>query len=215
MPVDSAAKFVEQAPVQLPALPSFGKARPVDEAATNPGLLAFRDTLIAIVARRDSAALHARIAPTIKYSFGDSEGGADGMFRYWRQYQSMDELWITLQDVLTHGGRLTGPDAFNAPWTAGPVLPDSIDAFEHLVVRDSSVVVRATANAADPGFGTLSYDIVRASGELPDSLWRGIKLPDGRAGYVESRHIRSPIEWRMGLRRYGSRWLIDFFVAGD
>ena len=198
----------------LPALAGVAKVRLVDEASKDPSLLAFRDTLLAIVARRDSAALHARFAGTVKYSFGDSQGGARGLFAHWHRHHSMDSLWSTLDDVLRHGGQFSDTESFYAPWTFRS-LPDSLDAFEYLIVRDTNVVVRATADFADPGFGTLSYDVVRAGGERADSLWRGIRLPDGRVGYVEAKNMRSPVEWRIGMRRYGSRWLIDFFVAGD
>lgn len=205
---------VDKAPKapRLPALPSYGKARPVDEAR-DPSLLAARDTILAIAGRRDSAALRSWIAPTIKFSFGDSRGGVDGLFAHWAKYESMDRLWRTLTDVLTHGGRMQGAESFLAPWTF-LALPDSLDAFEYLVVRDSNVVMHSAAYSTDAGLGTLSFDIVRMGGAY-DSVWRGVRLPDGRVGYVETTHIRSPVEYRIGLRRFGTRWLIDFFVAGD
>lgn len=199
---------------QLPALPSWGKALPVDEGSRDPSFAIFRDTLLAIVQRRDSAALSARLAPTIKYSFGDSRGGPAGLFASWRKNQSMDRMWATLEDVLTHGGRFTSRESFYAPWTAGP-LPDSLDAFEFLFVRDSNVLVRARPEVSDTGFGRLSFDIVRRNGNPADTLWRGIKLPDNRVGYVEARYARSPVEYRIGFRRSGTSWVIDFFVAGD
>ena len=134
---------------ELPALPSYGKARPVDEAR-DPALLAARDTILAIAGRRDSVALRAWIAPTIKFSYGDSRGGVDGLVAHWTKYESMDRLWRTLTDVLTHGGRMQGPDSFIAPWTF-LALPDSLDAFEHLVVRDSNVVMHTSAYSTDGG----------------------------------------------------------------
>ena len=197
----------------LPALTGLGKARPKDEASRDPSLAAFRDTLIAIVQRRDSAALHARFSPVIKYSFGESQGGPAGLFAHWRQHHSMSKLWETLSDVLAHGGVFeTG--GFYAPWTF-KALPDSLDSFEHLVIRDSNVVVRAKADRSDPGFGTLSYDIVRSGPYRADSVWREIRLPDGRSGFVPVDQVRSPIEWRVGMRKSGGRWQIDFFIAGD
>ena len=215
---DSAGKAISERRsdpvVALPALTGLGKARPVDEGPRDPSLVAFRDTLLAIAERRDSAALHALISPTVKYSFGESQGGPAGLFAHWKKYQSMDRLWATITDVVSHGGRFVDPRWFNAPWTFN-ALPDSLDAFEHLIVRDSGVVVRVKPDIADPGLGTLSYDIVRAGVYRPDSVWREIRLPDRRTAYVEARHIRSSVDWRMGMRKVGNRWVIDFFVAGD
>jgi hypothetical protein len=197
----------------LPELPAFGRAVPVDDARKDPALAATRDTLIDIARRRDSAALSRFIAPTAKVSFGDSKPGPDGLFAYWKQHQSMDRLWATLADVLQHGGRLQG-GTFFAPWTF-QALPDSLDAFQYLVVRDSNVVVRAKPDTADGGFGVLSYQIVHAGADRADSSWRAIGLPDGRTGCVETSHIRSPVDYRIGLRKTGGRWQIEFFVAGD
>jgi hypothetical protein len=201
------------APPALPELAGWGKARPVDDASKDPSLAAFRDTLLDIARRRDSAALSARLAPTIRFSFGDSRGGPAGFFAHWKKYQSMDKLWTTLADVLEHGGRMRDSVSFMAPWTF-TALPDSLDAFEYLVVRDSNVVVQARASS-DSAIGTLSFDIVRTNGPPTDSLWRAISLRDGRTGFVESRSIRSPVDYRIGLRKSGGRWMIDFFVAGD
>ena len=195
---------------QLPALPSYGKVTPVDEARRDPSLAAFRDSLLAIVGRRDSAALAARIAPTIRFSFGESAGGAAGFMRQWSA--SMDRLWPTLDDVLRHGGRIQDTVSFVAPWTFN-ALPDSLDAFDYLIIRDSGVVVYAAPDSAS--IGTLSLDIVRRGGGLSDSLWRSIRLPDDRMGFVEVKHVRSPVDYRIGFRKISGRWLIDFFVSGD
>jgi hypothetical protein len=197
----------------LPSLQGFGKARPVDEATRNASLAAVRDTLLAIARRRDSSALAAHLSPTIKFSFGDSEGGPAGFFAHWNKYQSMDSLWVKLVDVLEHGGRMQGADSFTAPWTF-TALPDSLDAFEYAVVRDSNVVVRANREANGEALGTLSYDIVRVLAPASAGM-REITLPDGRKGFVAANAIRGPVEYRIGLRRSGTRWLIEFFVAGD
>lgn len=199
----------------LAALPHFGTARPVDEASRNPSVVAFRDTLLGIATRRDSAALHARLHPTIKFSFGGSQGGPAAFFAHWNRFHSMDRLWIVMKDILEHGGRLADDKTFRAPWTF-EALPDSLDAFEYVVVRDSGAVAWPAADSSQAPVGTLSYAIVRAvHTPRPDSVWRPVKLRDGRTVYVAARHIRSPLDWRIGMRQSGNRWMIHFFVAGD
>ena len=197
----------------MQTLEGFGKARPVDEATRNASLAAARDTLLAIARRRDSAALAAHLSPTIKFSFGDSEGGPAGFFAHWHKYRSMDSLWATMVDVLEHGGRMRGADSFTAPWTF-TALPDSLDGFEYATVRDSNVVVRATRSASGEALGTLTYDIVRVRAPASAGM-REVGLRDGRKGFVDANAIRGPVEYRIGLRRSGTRWVIDFFVAGD
>ena len=213
-PAASPAPVTPQPRADLPDLPGFANARPVDEAAKDPSLLAFRDTLIGIATRRDSAALHARLHQTVKFSFGDSRGGPSAFFAHWKRFHSMDSLWTVMKDVLDHGGRLAPDKSFRAPWTF-EALPDTLDAFEYVVVRDSGAVAWPAPDSSQAPVGTLSYEIVRAVNVKPDSTWRPVKLADGRTVYVAKRHVRSPIEWRIGMRKYGARWMIDFFVAGD
>jgi hypothetical protein len=213
--VDSAGLPGATPIAELPALAGFAKVTPVDEAANAPSLLAFRDTLLAIVDRRDSTALHARIHPTIRFSFGDSEGGPAAFFAHWKRYESMDALWAVLRDVLEHGGRLADGQSFRAPWTF-EALPQNLDAFEYLVVRDSGVVAWTSPDSSTKPAGTLSHTVVGAvNPSTGDSTWRPVKLPDGRTVYIASRHVRSPVDYRIGLTRHDGRWMIDFFVAGD
>ncbi len=194
-------------------LPSLGKARPVDDASRDPVFAAFRDSVLRIVARRDTSALLAIVAPEIKSSFGGDDGIA-GFRAHWKLGEADTKLWSVLEDVLRHGGRFGSPDAFWAPWTF-QALPDSLDAFEHLMVRDSAVAVHERADSASAVLGLLSYDIVRAGAYAPESAWRAIKLADGRDGYVASQHIRSAVEYRAGFERRSGRWWLVILVAGD
>lgn len=201
------------APPALVDVPTFGKAYPVDEAPRDPGFAAFRDTLLRIVERRDTTALFAIIAPEIKSSFGGDDGIA-GFREHWRLGEPETELWAVLQDVLQHGGRFSGPDHFYAPYTFD-ALPDSLDAFEHLIVRDSGVVVRERPDASSAALATLSFDIVRAGPYSADPSWRAIALANGRMGYIEGTRIRSPIDYRAGFERRAGRWWLVVLVAGD
>jgi len=201
------------APAPAPAIISHGKAYPVDEALRDPGFVAFRDSLLRVVARRDTTALFAVLAPGIKSSFGENDD-LDGFRRVWRPEAPDTELWRELDDVLRHGGRFAGPDAFYAPWTFN-ALPDSLDAFEFLIVRDSNVVVRARPDAASAALAVLSYDIVRAGPYTGDPDWRMVALANGDTAFVAARSIRSPVDHRAGFERRDGRWLLVFFLAGD
>lgn len=200
----------------LPVLTGVAVTTPVDEAPRDSLLVATRDSLFAIIVRRDTAALLTYLDPAVKYSFGGDEG-RDGFLDFWREYYSLDAMWRTLQDVLAHGGRFIGPTLFAAPWMY-TALPDSLEVFEHLVVRDTLVAVRLAASDTASPIGTLSHTVVRASAmELQprDSLWRAVVLADNRTAFVPAAHVRSPVDWRVGLGFENGRWTIQFFVAGD
>jgi hypothetical protein len=42
-----------------------------------------------------------------------------------------------------------------------------------------------------------------------------VRLPDGRAGFVDSRFVRSPIDYRAAFARIDGRWQMTLFLAGD
>lgn len=212
---ESPGKSVTPQAPALDATPvkTFGKAYPIDEAPRDAAFAAFRDSLLQIVMRRDTSALFAIVAPEIKSSFGGDEG-REKFRSFWRVSEADTELWTVLGDVLRHGGRFSGPDMFYAPYTFH-ALPDSLDAFEHLVVRDSDVVVRERPDSTGAALAMLSFDIVRAGPFAPEQAWRAIELVDGRVGYVRGDQIRSPVDYRAGFERRAGRWWLVFLVAGD
>ena len=42
-----------------------------------------------------------------------------------------------------------------------------------------------------------------------------MRLPDGRAGFVDRRDLRSPIDHRAAFSRIDGRWQMTLFLAGD
>ena len=57
-------------------------------------------------------------------------------------------------------------------------------------------------------------DPVRAA-QPEDESWRAVRLPDGRAGFVDRRYLRSPIDYRAAFARIDGRWQMTLFLAGD
>lgn len=206
------APTAESAPAGSGVL-SYGKVFPKDEGPNDAGFLAFRDTLLAIIARRDTAALLAVVDSNVKSSFGGDEGIVN--FRgFWELDSPTSRLWATLEDVLRHGGSFEGGD-FVAPYTFH-ALPDSLDAFSTLIVRDSAVRVHARRDAESATLALLSYDLVPAADDLaPDTLWVAVALRDGGAGYIRAEQVRSPIDHRAFFTRRDGRWWLVMLLAGD
>lgn len=195
-----------------PTVLLFGKSGPADQGGYHPDFLAFRTELMRVAEARDSTALFRMLSPDFKASFGGDEG-PQGLRLVYRIGAADTEFWGQLVDVLVHGGRFVGDEQFVAPWTFGG-LPDSLDAFTHLIVREEGVAVRAAPDVESREVATLSYDIVRAASSDADG-WRAIALVDGGVGYVEAARIRSPIDHRAIFERRGGRWWFVAFVAGD
>lgn len=187
---------------------------PVDEAAEDPGLFAFRAQVQRAVAERDTAALLAIVDPDIKLSFGDDYGVAR-----FREMLADPEAgtWAELGTVLALGGRFYDDSTFAAPYTFTDA-PDKVDPFEALIAIGDSVPVHAGPSDDAEMVATLSFDVVRREWEgrdpLPDG-WTAVRLADGTLAYVRSRWVRSPIDHRAIFSRQGGRWWMTIFIAGD
>jgi hypothetical protein len=197
--------------------PALAKApfEPVDTAATQPDFFTFRARLQAAVARHDVAAVLAVVASGATVSFGGGDGGPAEFREYWRLDSPDSGLWDELATVLALGGDFGEDGAFEAPYVSSE-WPDGIDGFEHVAIVGSGVRVRAAAGADAETIATLGFEIVAAgSDDAPDDAWRAVVLADGRAGFVDARYVRSPIDYRARFAKVGGAWKLVSFVAGD
>lgn len=210
--VGDTAAVLEAPPPPSNPLPGLLTVTPVDEALRDPALVATRDSLLSIVSRRDTTALAVYLDPDVKYSFGENDGRA-GLLAHWRQTASLEAMWAALYDVLSHGGRFTTSTSFSAPWTF-TALPDSLDAFTHVIVRERSVPVYGAPADTGVPLGMVSHTVLVVRG-APEGAWWPVTLPSGREVYVDTVRVRSPIGYRVGLGFVQGRWLIQYFVAGD
>ena len=200
---------------------------PVDEADENPGFFAFRARLLRASAERDTAALLAVVDSTIKLSFGGSAGIED-FRREWLDSPEND-IWVELGAALSLGGRFWNDSSFYAPYTfhpfAGREEPPGYDPYGSLIVVDDAVPVlsaprprRAEETGADT-LAVLSFAVVshewRTSVADPPAGWTAIRLADGPLGFVESRFVRSPNDYRAIFTRRGTEWRMTIFIAGD
>lgn len=212
-PTTDALAAVPSAP-PVSRIPTFGKSGPVDQSGYHPEYVAARNELLRIAELRDTAALLRTVAPDIKVSFG-GDGGLQGFRDHWRLSSPDTEIWAVLTDILIHGGRFSGDDSFTAPWTFSG-LPDSLDAFSYLIVRDDAVSVYEKPDSSSAVVGTLSFDIVKAApSQSEGSGFRAILLTDGNNGYVASSKIRSPLDYRAIFERRNGRFVLVALVAGD
>jgi len=187
--------------------------RPVDEAARRTDFVEFRRRLQDAVARKDEAAVIAVVDPGVRVSFGDGGGVED--FKKGIVANRSEDFWGEFGAILRLGGRFRTRDAFDAPYVFS-AWPENLDSFECLAVTGTRVRVR-TVPAVDGRILTqLDYAIVRANpGTSATPGWRGVRLPDGRTGFVSSEYIRSPIDRRALFQFHDGRWWLMAYVAGD
>ena len=186
--------------------------RPFDDGDTRPGFAAFRREVRAIVARRDVEALMRLAHPDIKISFG----GDDGLEAFRAVIVDPDhDFWAEFGTILSMGGRFEGDDSFTAPYVFSD-WPSQFDAFSCVAVVGRSVAVRRAPRVSAPRVATLDYRIVEAMPEAqPVAGWTRVRLADGRAGFIATRYVRSPIDHRARFVFENGRWQLVFYVAGD
>lgn len=207
----------------LPGLAAEGKLLPVDEAAKDPSFFALRQKLIEAARKHDLDFILNTLDPNIVNSFGGSEG-IEGFKAIWEVDKPQTKLWDTLTLVLTLGGSLNVSDqetSFWAPYVHSR-WPNEFDSFEHAAITGTNVKVRSRPSLDAPVVATLSYDIVKfadqswlPAGEAGPDAWVKIITPAGRGGFVSSRYVRSPIDYRIGFIKKDGKWSITAFVAGD
>jgi hypothetical protein len=187
------------------------RCEPVDEAARQPDFFTFRAQLQAAVARRDANAVLAAIDPHIRVGFGD-KNGIDAFTRQWRIHDPDSQLWAELGAVLALGGSFNQSGAFVAPYVYSSC---QADAFKGVVVVGANVRVRETAASDAPVIATLSFAVVTLASVPKSGGWTRITLADGRQGFIASRLVRSPIDYRAFFTRADSGWRMTLFLSGD
>jgi hypothetical protein len=188
---------------------------PVDGAGcgARADFFAFRARLQAALARRDFDAVLAIVAPDIKNSFGGDDG-IEGFLRLWTPREPGSKLWEELATVLALGGTFEGDDMFVAPYVFSR-WPQAFDAFQHVALIAPDVALRlAPRDDAEPA-GIASFVILRLAGSEAPEGWTAIRGEDGRARYVRSSVIRSPVGYRACFERRNGEWRMVMFLAGD
>jgi hypothetical protein len=187
--------------------------RPVDEASRRNDFVEFRRRLQDAVARKDEAAVLAGVDPGVRIGFGDS-GGAQG-FKAQVIDNRAEDFWREFGTILRLGGRFRTNDAFDAPYTFS-AWPENLDSFECLAIIGSRVRLREAARLDARVVAHLDFAIVLATpAEVETPGWRGVKLADGRVGFVSSQYLRSPIDHRALFQFHDERWWLMAYVDGD
>jgi len=191
---------------------------PVDEAPTNAEFLEFRSHLLDSIARHDVPELMRIVHPEIKAGFG-GEDGRQAFKEMWNPDRSDSLIWKELEAVLNHGGTFDSPTEFTAPYTFSR-WPRDVDPFDFVAVIGSNVRIRRESSPDSPILTSVSYITLKLAPEAFRTDWRQeswtpVVLSDGQKGYIATRYIRSPIDYRARFSRIGGEWKLTMFLAGD
>mgnify|MGYP006315320237 CR=1 FL=1 len=190
-----------------------------------PTLLRAKAELRSIIARRDMAALSERVRAETKLDFGGSEGPA-GFEAVWNSdAESRQRLWSTLESILALPGVARAFDddgsEYCAPYVFCTHLPGDVDPFEALVVLGAGVAIRDRPSLSGAVLRRVDHVVLTSAtddrGSEPTPAWTRVRLADGTKGYISTRWVRSPIDFRLEVRvdDGAETWWLGFLIAGD
>jgi hypothetical protein len=187
---------------------------PIDEAGQQPDFFEFRERLVEAVGRRDAQYVRTIVDENIVASFGGDEG-VEALVALWEVDSSDSRLWQVMESVLHLGGSFVTGEMFAAPYVYS-TWPSSVDPFDYIAIIGAGVRVREGPSRLSPVIASLSHAVVAKFADAGSGDgWVAVHLADGRRGYVSSRYVRNPLDYRAVFQRKDGRWLLTAFVAGD
>jgi hypothetical protein len=211
-PSDEIEKAVEQV-VGSPA-PSgqeyLGAFAPRDACLEIAGADNFRQRLALAVEARDAEGIAALAAPDVKLDFGGGEGRAELIGRLGEN----SALWRELDDLMQLGcAPNSRQDGVTIPWYFAQDA--RVDPMVGMIVTGDKVPLRESPDAVAVPVADLNWDAVELlDGFDPEAPYQRVKFGD-ETGYVETRFLRSIIDYRLTASSRNGKWRITSFVAGD
>jgi hypothetical protein len=194
------------------ALPQHGpRLPPRDEAASRPDFLAFRDQLLAAVAKKDTRRILRMANPRVMISLGRTDGVAalEGLIA-----NPTQDFWGDFGRTLAMGGTFDDQGRFSAPYVYS-TWPGGFDVGDCMAVIAHGVPLRDKPAETGRTLAGLDYDIVELVGQYDDfSTWQQVRLATGRTGFVESKFLRSSTSYHARFALSGGAWHLEQFVFG-
>lgn len=184
---------------------------PVETCAAEAGFDDFRARLVKAVKAKDERALLSLLSADVEVNFGGDQGPELFAANWKLDEPGESRVWAELDEALAAGCTQSG-DALVAPSFVAQ-FPHQLDAFE-TVILPPGAQLRGTKSDGSPAEGALSWHLARVADDQDDQ-WIGVRLVDGRAGFVRRGQAVNPLDYRLVFEKRGGRWMITAFVGGD
>ena len=198
------------APQPSPTVPL--KLPPVHECSDDRDFDRFRYELMQAVARRDKEALLAKFAPDVLLSFGGSRGRNDLLKEWGFDAAEYGNIWTQLETLLKLGCARSGA-ARIIPSLITQVEPFEDDGVGRVLLLPGATLYESRG-VESPNSDTVSWTLATVTSRVAD--WgTGVRLPDGREGWIPDEELYDPIGYRLVIEKRGGSWRVTAFVAGD
>ena len=196
-------------PTQVSALTLL----PVEQCSQDRGFEAFRAELRRVIGTRDREFLLNLLSPDILVNFG-GESGRDAFAKHWSfDPDEYGNIWDQLETMMRMGcARSNGARVI--PSMSAQVETDADeDWFDKVVLLPGAKLYKETG-VESPNPSTVPWTVVPVISKAGD-LVTGVRLPDGREGYISDGDLYSPLGYRMVIEWRVGKWMVTAFVAGD
>ncbi len=201
---------------------------PVDQAPSDPSLVAFRDDLLAKVAARDTEGVIAAACPDIYISHG-TESGPEAFRQNLTvppetlaeevrdQADALREAyWAELENTLSQPGYFDDEGEFWMPHQWQITLPATLDPFVAYFVTGENVTLRQTPSRNGAALDRISHEVVLVPDYRYGAEYQVIRLTDGTFGHMHSDFLWSMVGYRAAFAKSeGGNWQLCTFVTGD
>jgi hypothetical protein len=203
-----AALLIAAAPAN--ALPR--KLPPVDQCAKDPSFVKFRAALKQAVAKKDREAFLKMLSPKVLVNFGGASG-PEVFAAQWDFDPDSHGIWDLLKTMLRMGcARSSGARVIPSLIVQLEPYADE-DLFDAVVILPGAKLYKETGvESSNPS--TVPWTVAPVTSR-PGDLVTGVRLPDGREGYISDDDLYEPLGYRMVIEKLDGRWMITAFVAGD
>ncbi|MBB4612009.1 hypothetical protein [Novosphingobium taihuense] len=187
-----------------------GSYAPQDDCAREPEWPTFRKALAGAIKSRDAQAMAKLAAPDISLDYGGGNGTAELVKRL---NDPQSKLWQELDAILPLGCAVQGGLAA-MPWVFWNA-PEDIDSYSAmLVLGDAAPLLDKAGGKPVTNAGWTIVGIDPMDFDTGAKTTR-VTTHDGRKGWIETRKLRSLLDYRLIAEPKDGQWQITAFIAGD
>jgi hypothetical protein len=201
--------------VLLPAAPALAvpaKLPPIETCGTDPDFVKFRAALRRAVANKDREVFLKLLSPKVLVNFGGASG-PEAFAAQWDFDPGSHGIWDLLKTMVGLGCARSGK---------ARIIPSLIvqlepyadeDLFDAVLILPGAKLYKETGvESANPS--TVAWTVAPVTSRAGD-LVTGVRLLDGREGFISDDELYEPLGYRMVIEKLDGRWMITAFVAGD
>jgi hypothetical protein len=196
--------------IASPAAAFPARIPPIDQCRGDPSFAKFLAGLKRMVAKKDRAAFLALLAPDVLVDFGGGTGPKAFEDQWKFDPAEYGNLWDQLETMFKLGCARDGGSRII------PSLPmqvqEDVGIEWVLILPGAKLYKMAGELSAKPQ--TAPWTVATVTTRVSDTM-TGVRLPDGREGYIPDDLVYEPVGYRMIIEKHQGKWMITAFVAGD